>query len=408
MLLVQQAQHPSPISLMSPFPRHFAAHRRNPSAPAAVVQVQPTKVPGLLSLSKPPAVRPHANPANARHPTPRQPRAKPVQVPQDVHAEKEREKLRGRGDAAKDKPARNQSKPRAGHGGRARQPSPPPLSLPGQAPVEAVPVPISPKQAPNVAPSTPPSSIHETSPLLSAPSGRLAKRRNRGPIPFSTSAPTLTPKAPKPTKRSQTPPAKVKPVVVPVKAEPYTVPISRSVPIFTPFSRTSARRGVADVFPVCDDNDDGLERPSTPSPTGRGSGLWQEATLFDSDGAERGRGPRTAPITTSAKHFFPSPSPSPHGEHKRAPSVPVDTIFGLSFESDNELSLSDASALPGRGSQRPRLDGSIRSMSTPSRNSGVIFNKYASSMFQNSPSPEHLPPPRFSLASMKKGLVTQH
>ena len=53
MLLVQHAQHPTSPALMAP--KLANVHRRNPSAPAAVVQVHPTKTPGLLSLSKPQA-----------------------------------------------------------------------------------------------------------------------------------------------------------------------------------------------------------------------------------------------------------------------------------------------------------------------------------------------------------------
>ncbi|KAH8107533.1 hypothetical protein DFH11DRAFT_1517381 [Phellopilus nigrolimitatus] len=399
MLLVQQPQHPSSLSLMPPYKQiHSVHHRRNPSAPAAVVQVQPTKTPGLLSLSKPPAPRPNANLSNARHPTPRQPKARPPQIQQGPLPEKQR----GRGSPARDKTARNPSKPRAGHGGRARQASPSPISSPKKAATDetvSTSVPVHPKPVPVTLPKA------STPTTLLNPSGRLAKRRNRASIPFppSASAPSL---APKDGKRSQSPPAKAKPVAVPVKSSQNSLPISRSDPVLSHIPRRNERRNVMDVFPICDDNDDDFERPSTPSPVGRKGGpvTWQ-TTLSDSSTDEQERGPRTAPLSSQsgmARQYFPSPVPSP--EHRRAPSVPTDAMFNLSFESDNDLNLSDMSALVGRPPHRPRFDGSTRSSSTPIKKPGVMF-KYASSMFQCSPSPEHLPKPKFSLAYNQKELA---
>lgn len=199
------------------------------------------------------------------------------------------------------------------------------------------------------------------------------------------------------------------------KSKMSNLPISRSDPVLSHFPRPPARREVADVFPICDDNDDDddpLDRPSTPSPSGRNgvAGTWHQSSLYSSDSEDGG--PKTAPISMKegvAKQYFPSPVPSPsRPAHKRTPSVPTDSVFDLSFSSDTELNVTEMSALFGRASShRPRYDGSVRSTSTPLRKPDPAFSKFASPMFQNSPSPEQLPPPTFSLAKMKKALVVE-
>lgn len=397
-----------------PYSKQFntsASHRRNPSAPAAVVQgqVQPTKTPGLLSLSKPSATR------QPRHPTPRQPRSKPQHLQQLQGASPERH--RGRNNSSKDKSARPVSKPRAGHGGRARQPSPSPIPQSEQSSSDET-VAVPPNSTSVIATGPKPQASTAQTTVLSAPSGRLAKRRNRASIPFpsSVSTPSVNPKA---AKSSQNQPPRAKPVPVPVKPKVNNLPISRSDPVLSHFPQASLRNNGADVFPICDDNDDGddedaFERPTTPSPAGRRNGVttWQQDSLFNSDSEEGG--PRTAPISMKAgvaKHYFPSPVPSPSRPyHKRTPSVPADGMFDLSFGSDNELNASEMNALFGHASSnRMRYDGSVRSTSTPLRkaDAAATFNKFASPMFQNSPRPEQLRPPTFSLAKMKKALVAQ-
>lgn len=256
--------------------------------------------------------------------------------------------------------------------------------------------------------SNPKSSV----PTLSPPSGRLAKRRNRPSAPFqpSASVPVLTSK-PVSTKRSQTPPARAKPVPVPgyTKAKPNTLPISRSDPMLSHFPR-STRRGVMDVFPICDDNDDDDEsdRPSTPSPVRKDVPLnWKPTSATDSD---EERIPRTAPISSHSdlgRHYFPSPfpSPMPSPTHKRTPSVPVEGIFNLNFESDSD-SIHSAEMNGLSVTQRPRFDSFARPASSPMRKPQTpVYNKFASSKFQNSPSPEHVTPPSFSLASLRKAVV---
>ncbi|KAL5523277.1 hypothetical protein ACEPAF_1544 [Sanghuangporus sanghuang] len=404
MLLVQQPQHMPSAALMPLFKQFNTSpsHRRNPSAPAAVIQgqVHPTNRPGLLSISKPAPTR------QPRHATPRQHKSRPQLQQQQQGLSPERQ--RGRNNLAKDKSARTISKPRAGHGGRGRQASPSPIPQPEQASTD---------ETVAISYSSKPVSSTPASTVLSAPSGKLAKRRNRAsvPFPFSASTPSVAPKASK--QSAQVPPPCSKPVPVPgkgAKAKMSVLPISRSDPVLSHFPRTPARRAVVDAFPICDDNDDDdddlIDRPSTPSPSGRkgASGTWHHSSLYNSDSEDGG--PKTAPISMKegvAKQYFPSPVPSPsHPAHKRTPSVPVDSVFDLSFNSDNELNVTEMSALFGRASShRPRYDGSVRSTSTPLRKPDPAFNKFASPMFQNSPSPEQLPPPTFSLAKMKKAAL---
>ena len=252
---------------------------------------------------------------------------------------------------------------------------------------------------------------------MNTPTGRLAKRRNRGPIPFPQvvplpdPTPSPAPKAksasgPAPTSAPR-PKAKTTPVPVPMsRKEAREVPLSRSDPVTSHFVRSP------NVFPICDDTDSDSERPSTPSPTRADSGTWQQTSLFDSE--PMNTGPRTAPIASQsmeAKHYFPSPAPSPspaarRASHKRTPSVPADALYNLAFESDSEVNAAlgeiSLDTLFGRSIRRPRLQSNVRPMSTPNgKSTAALMNLngaglgsgYASSMFQNSPSPEQLPPP---------------
>ncbi|TDL22729.1 hypothetical protein BD410DRAFT_788023 [Rickenella mellea] len=363
-----------------------ASHRRNPSAPV-VTHVQPTKTPGLLSLSKP----------QHRHPTPRPPKSKPVQLSTTPSPEKPK----GRASPAKDKSARSSSNVHNGHGpNRSHQPSPPPLSLPEQPALSDSDLVVANPVISNSILAKP------AAPTLTAPSGRLAKRRNRA---SATTAPNTTSTPPPKAKRSPSPiKARPVPVPVPVSKNPRTsatMPLSRSVPVpsIRP-PRTPVRRPTADrEFPVCDDNDSDAE-PTTPV---HGHGVtWQQSNIFDSSDHDDIFGPRTAPLsshTATARHYFPSPVPSPtpsprhRPSHARSPSHPTDALFNMSFDSssDNEFAsghTDDIRALfgllPNRRRERPVSTSALKGNSKNSL--------YASSTFQNSPSPEALPPPSFS------------
>jgi len=114
-------------------------------------------------------------------------------------------------------------------------------------------------------------------------------------------------------------------------------------------------------------------RPSTPvqkAPTSQ-----QQSVLFDD-------GPRTAPLSSMTPSFpFALSTPSPAvRKHHRAPS---DGVFSMSLDEDS----SDAS------------DG-LRNLfndllAHKRRSDGQKAGYFASSQFQNSPSPEDLPAPDF-------------
>lgn len=273
---------------------------------------------------------------------------------------------------------------------------------------------------PRPAPATLPK-VGSPNSLVSTPSGKLAKRRKRASIPFpaSVTTPVL---APKPKNNQNThPTSKAKPVPVPTPSKApkelkESLPISRSDPIFSHFPRGPVVREGVDAFPICDDNDDSeLERPSTPSPSRQRQGNAQHVVASsDLRKRDESHGPRTAPLSSQAseaKHYFSSSvSSSPvsprRSSHKRTPSVPADALYNLSFESDNEFTMStgdgDVSPLFGRSVRRPRLHSSVRSAGTPNGKRNGAF-AYASSTFQNSPSPDQLPPPpSFSFVAMRE------
>ncbi|KAI6043931.1 hypothetical protein EDC04DRAFT_2646228 [Pisolithus marmoratus] len=420
----------SPVSLpMSP----PSSHRRHPSAPPAVV-VQPTKVPGILSISKQnrPArpQHPPSHPRQHRSPKPKSPAGKtqpqdarpavdsskstPVKQPLSEAATAptvEKTTTAHPGTPAADRPARvrqtkspkdkattrslllsnlwsNRSFPcflRSAsdtHGRRnnVRQPSPP---LPPSSQAEGINHISSPPFArhtknfasnsfdPFLASSDSDSDHSRTlkmsSPakvtppkLISAhPSGKLARRRN--------------PTTPTPAARA---------IPVPRSNTPHNRPsLSRSAPSHSSAPLRQARlpsASAATEFPVCDDTTD-VEDSSLPTTPIRESS-WQFG--FD--------GPRTAPLATSKRGPFGGvmgaspPSPS---RHRRAPS---EGVFNMSF--DEEMSLWDTSE------ELKQVSGSRQFASVgPSfvRAGQDKSEFFASSVFQNAPSPDELPPPAF-------------
>ncbi|KAL0959859.1 hypothetical protein HGRIS_011532 [Hohenbuehelia grisea] len=408
-----------------------AHHRRHPSAPPAVI-VQPTRTPGLLSLSKPPRPstqrQPHQQRSQPRtppkaksaaatpvvSPVPPAPLLKAVEIKTSRPSTPEKnlpQSLRGRPvKAAKDKTAKRSASNTSVHGRRnhTRQPSPP----------------IQPPQA-EVAPSTQSNQFdpfldnfsHDSGPVRAAPtltarpSGKLAKRRQ--PIPFALQEPVSLSKA----------------VNVPRRAQAFSMPqVSRSDPSISHMPRNRpqniqrppARRSVtvasigADGFPICDDvtevgNDtdlglaSDLDDDSSDSSTGPVTpprkGNWQQGFL-PSGAFEFDDGPRTAPLSGTNPGSFPFLSPTPPArtlrtKHVRAPSEGTNAIFHMS---------SDEESSPSKGLYRtsvipPRRTGSAGLILQKERGTPAsLFEKgcyFASSTFQNSPSPEALPPPAF-------------
>ncbi|KAH9006563.1 hypothetical protein EDB86DRAFT_3070551 [Lactarius hatsudake] len=388
-------------------------HRRHPSAPPTVL-VQPTRIPGLLSLSKPPSVtspRPNQHQIHHnRHPrsthnnkpksasTARQSLPPPTAVqplfsdasnnsppvaqlptkPQTlpVTPSPQEKLLRGRQSSkqSKDKQtvrSNSQSLVRRSnnrrHNSQHHQGSPPnPSHIPSQAEVNNNPNPptrpyslhtpqhnsfdlflVSSESESDNPPSTPTKANPPVRPapeLASRPTGKLARRRqNVGGVP---STPT------------------------PSKA----------------FMQSNG--AIADVFPICDDltdveDDDDVFAPSTPVRSKSGNPTRQPAMYDD--------GPRTAPISTPRSGFpfnskpVPTVTPERKRQHVRSPS---EGIFNLSMDEDSALSSPSDGGLKAQGnlSTRRRI---VSAASSGKR------DFWASSKFQNSPSPDVLPVPAF-------------
>jgi hypothetical protein len=115
-------------------------------------------------------------------------------------------------------------------------------------------------------------------------------------------------------------------------------------------------------------------RPSTPVqkvPT------WERQSIFFDDG------PRTAPLSSTAHRFpFALSTPSPAvRKHNRAPS---DGVFNMSFDEDSSTDTSE---------ELRNLFNDL--LAHKRRSDGQKAGYFASSQFQNSPSPEDLPAPDF-------------
>jgi hypothetical protein len=196
--------------------------------------------------------------------------------------------------------------------------------------------------------------------LSPVPTGKLARRRQI--IKDVPSTPT---------------PSKV--MSVPRRREAHPLNLSRSVPSLSSIQSSEVTR---DVFPICDDltdaEDDDVFAPSTPIHPKGGPVIWHQSPVYDD-------GPRTAPLTNIFTSFpFNS---KPTLEHVRSPS---EGVFNLSMDEDNTSS--DASAeLKSKTDSPPRRR--LASAATTPRGSKRDF--WASSKFQNSPSPDVLPVPAF-------------
>ena len=198
--------------------------------------------------------------------------------------------------------------------------------------------------------------------LAALPSGKLARRRKPATQPPST---------PTPASRA---------VPVPRSNTHHRHNLSRSAPSNSTASSAHKRSlGIfSPEFPVCDDTTD-VEDSSPPSTPTRES-TWHPLGFG---------GPHSAPL--SAAHEFPfsraaGATPSPTSRHRRTPS---DGVFNMSFDEDSDASdeLKQFCGLP------PKRFSSVGPSST--RVSKDKSGFFASSVFQNSPSPDELPPPAF-------------
>ncbi|KIJ61522.1 hypothetical protein HYDPIDRAFT_137432 [Hydnomerulius pinastri MD-312] len=398
-------------------------HRRHPSAPPAVV-VQPTKVPGILSISKPlrtssPRQHYQQQPQGHQRQQHRSPKPKHLgpqnRTPQPQHAEAQPAEdsnksvqLKQVADVA---PANVEKKPPTqpatplpentsthAHARRnnIRQPSPPIHS--SQVEGNILPsmqsfahrnnnsasnsfdpfVVSSDSDSENSRPPlmSLPSKNGSTkaAPALTAqPSGKLARRRNHAP---------QAPATPTPASRA---------VPVPRSGAQSAAPrhnLSRSAPGPHAIPRHNNRRSSAVYsaeFPVCDDTTD-VEDNSPPStPTRETSqSTWQQLA-FD--------GPRTAPLSASNGFPFAGPagtSPSPARRHYRTPS---EGVFSMSFDEDISSTSDSSEELKKLFGFPPKRFGSVGHSATRAAKEKAGF--FASSVFQNSPSPDELPPPAF-------------
>ncbi|KAG2746251.1 hypothetical protein P692DRAFT_20739211 [Suillus brevipes Sb2] len=426
-MLLAHKPHPPPF--MSP----NISHRRHPSAPPAVI-VQPTKTPGLLFISKQPsrpstprnhqqlpqshhqkqhrspkpkqrqlvpqsggrATQPESSDEPAKHPTQKSLSdavvSKLVIRPATSTPDKA---VRGRqSKAPKDKGTTSSSSNAQARRGNVRQPSPPILSQaegiassaqtftrhnnnPASNSFDPFVVSSDSDSDNSLPPMTlTPKNLSPQAPsLTSQPSGKLATRRRR-PFPQQIATPTPSTRA----------------VPVPKSnIQPTRHNLSRSAPTQSAVPLRTARRtsaGCAADFPVCDDTtDDDHDHDPLSTPTReRSAGTWQQLAFEE--------GPRTAPINMSAGFPFGGQlsfnTPSPSRKHFRTPS---EGVFHMSFDEDM-ASTSDASEEQKKlFGFMPRKPGSVGPSVTRAAKDKAGF--FASSVFQNSPSPDELPPPAF-------------
>jgi hypothetical protein len=201
------------------------------------------------------------------------------------------------------------------------------------------------------------------------PTGKLARRRQN--IRDTPSSPT---------------PAKAVAVRRPDGQLPtwdsHPMNLSRSVPSLSTIKSDEVAR---DEFPVCDDLTDAED-----------DDVFASSTPVRSKGPSVGYddGPRTAPLTNprSGFPFGPKPTTPTHTperkrEHARSPS---EGVFNLSMDEDSPSNTSgELNSKTGFPPLRRRIASAA---STPM---GLKRDFWASSKFQNSPSPDVLPIPAF-------------
>lgn len=204
--------------------------------------------------------------------------------------------------------------------------------------------------------------------LASRPTGKLARRRqNVRDIP-SSPTPARAVAVPRPQGQLPT-------------WDSRSMNLSRSVPSL---STIKSDKVAKDEFPVCDDltdaEDDDMFAPSTPVRS-KGSSVGYDD------------GPRTAPLTNPRSGFLFDSKPTPihtperKREHTRFPS---EGVFSLSMDEDSSP-YNAAGELNANADFPPRR----RIASAASTPMGLKRDFWASSKFQNSPSPDVLPIPAF-------------
>ncbi|KAK2461295.1 hypothetical protein APHAL10511_006822 [Amanita phalloides] len=440
--------HKHTVLPLSPSLAH--AHRRNPSAPPAVI-VQPTRTPGLLSLSKPPRPSPPqqrllhaqqrhqkaisrprlASPATAApgKPTPALAQladsafsdfklqssavASSTQSPQPrgrAHAKQPREKP-----IANSRILTRSSSNNSLRGRPSRQPSPPSLPQAKTSQAEGPFARLS-HSANLFDPFLDDASSHNPPPTLShKPSGKLARRRQ----PQTGSVAGQLPSSPSPAASKAIP-------VPPLTTRTLALNISRSDPALSHMPRGQPRRRSStagplafDVFPICDDmTDAGDLSDHKPSPPVTPTRPKAQKIFRD--------GPRTAPAMGTFPSLPKPPSSAPQQKtreggrkHKRSPS---EGVFNMSSDEDSSTGWNPSVAalfqlttgvqkaptraytsphkLPAPVTPKFARDFPPAAVQAKERQyekeaAEKVAGYFASSSFQNSPSPEELPDPLF-------------
>jgi len=401
------------------------SHRRHPSAPPAVV-VQPTKVPGILSIARSSRQQhSQSHPRQHRTPKPNLPASK-AQPPSAEDTAKHA--IQSKQPAA-DKKTSHPATPAADKSARGRQSKsprdkaatrylPPTFCRLAHQPLSSIsnihgrrnnvrqpsPPLTSSSQAEGTALISSQSFAHSKNPasnsfdpfLVSSDSDSENRRPPTMSLPSndgSTKVPSLAAlpsgKLARRRKPATQPPATPTPAsrAVPVprsNAHHHRHNLSRSAPTNSSALSHTHKRSLGNFspeFPICDDTTD-VEDTSLPSTPTRES-AWHPLP-FD--------GPHSAPLSASQEFPFSraaGATPSPTSRHRRTPS---EGVFNMSF--DEDMSHSDTSdELKKLCGLPPKRFSSVGPSSTRVAKDKSGF--FASSIFQNSPSPDELPPPAF-------------
>jgi hypothetical protein len=172
--------------------------------------------------------------------------------------------------------------------------------------------------------------------------------------------------------------------------------LSRSDPVLShmpPSRRKPQRAATLESFPICDDMTEAGSRPSTPCPRPK-----PELRLSEPKSPIRRsrlpEPPLTAPVstgTTPSSFPFPTTNTSPNSSPKRRPATAARRAKHLSEGVFLPVSFLQETPVPRRSRSSERQDPDA-----PFDPNALPDGFFASSQFQNSPSPDELPPPVFA------------